>query len=95
MLAVGYRAAMADVEVARLALDAARVQASTTAHAVPARDLGQHGVARGSQALRGNGRGLRHLALDHAHGVGEAQAIRIELAQPDAMTPCKRLFEGV
>ena len=30
----------------------------------------------------GNGRSLRHLALDHAHRVREAQAIRVEPARP-------------
>ena len=46
-------AAMPNIEVAHLALDAARVQAPTTAHAAPARDLGQQGLAPGRQTLRG------------------------------------------
>ncbi|WP_232458073.1 hypothetical protein, partial [Burkholderia ubonensis] len=31
-----------------------------------------------SRRSGGNGRGLRQFSLDHAHGVHEAQAIRIE-----------------
>jgi hypothetical protein len=38
----------------------------------------RHAVKRSG----GNGRGLRHLALDHAHGVREAQPIGIEPAWP-------------
>ena len=53
MLLVEGFATMADVEIAHLALDAARVQAPPAAHAASARDLGQHRVAPGSEALRG------------------------------------------
>jgi hypothetical protein len=44
---------MADVEVAHLALDAARVEATATADAAATRDLLEQGVAPLRQALRG------------------------------------------
>ena len=46
-------AAMAHVEVAHLALDAARVEAAATADTAAASDLFEHGVAPGWQTLRG------------------------------------------
>ena len=46
-------AAMSDVVVAHLALDAARVEAAPTAHAAPPRDLLKHRALPGSQAHRG------------------------------------------
>lgn len=65
MLLVEQLAAMADVEVAHLALGAARIEAPATAGASTARDRIEQRVAPGSQPLRGNSRGLRHLALYH------------------------------
>ena len=75
-------AAMADAEVAHLARDASRIEAAATADRSTRSDLVKHCLPPGSQALSGNGRSLWQLALDHAHGVGEAQAIRIEPARP-------------
>ena len=46
-------AAMANVEAAHLALDAARVETPATADAAPARDLLEQRVAPARQALRG------------------------------------------
>jgi hypothetical protein len=73
---------MADVEVAHLALDPTWIEAPTAADAAAARDLVEQRVAPSRNSLRGNGRSLRHLALDRAHGVHEAQVVGIEPARP-------------
>ena len=44
---------MAHVEVAHLALDAARVEATSAADTATAGDLLEHGIAPGSETLRG------------------------------------------
>jgi hypothetical protein len=53
MLPMKQLAAVANVEVAHLALDAARVEAPATADASPARDLVEQRIAPGRQSLRG------------------------------------------
>ena len=64
-----------------LRLTPSRVEAPAAADAAPTHDLVEQGVAPRRQTLRGNGRGLRHLALDHAQRVHKAQAIGVELGR--------------
>ena len=72
-------AAMAHVEVAHLALHAARVEAAPTADASTACE---QRVAPRRQTFRGERPRLEHLSLDHAHRVREVQPVWIETARP-------------
>ena len=69
-------------EVAHFSSDASGVEAPAVAHAFSCGDFGEHRFEPARQALRGSGRSLRHLALDHAHGVHEAQSVRVQAPRP-------------
>lgn len=80
-------AAMTDVEAAHLAPDATGVEATSTAVATTAGDLPQQRVAPSLQTLTGNSPGLRQLALDHAHCVGEARPVKDRAVECLCHTP--------
>lgn len=78
---------MTDVEAAHLAPDATGVEATSTAVATTAGDLPQQRVTPSLQTLTGNSPGLRQLALDHAHCVGEARPVKDRAVECLCHTP--------